>query len=122
MISYDTAYLRAILLRDAAALKLPAKTTTERLLLTAHYQRAVDEFERFRFSVKADTSATDEEKNEAIRTKAAEDAGIDDRRFTVDAFGHIVEAALTQDKITSCGKEYEPEEWLQTVAIELVDN
>lgn len=121
--TYDKTYLRLALLRDMSALKLPAKATTERLLLTAHYQRIVDEFERVRLSIFADKTATDEEKVEALRAKADEEATADDRRFSVETFGRIVEVALAAETVKSVidGKERRAEEWLQTVALELVE-
>lgn len=120
--NYNQIYLRASLLRDAAALKLPPKVVTERLLLSAYYMNAVAEFEQFKASVRNDPSATDDEKAAAIRAKANEDAGIGERRFSAESFGHIVEAALATDGIdTVSGSKIATDEWLEALAAELVD-
>lgn len=120
--NYNQIYLRASLLSDVAALKLPPKVVTERLLLSAYYMKAVADFEQFKASVRNDPSATDDEKAAAIRAKANEDAGIGERRFSAESFGHIVEAALGQDAITTVdGAKVTPEEWLEKMAEVLVD-
>jgi len=88
--TYNDAYLRMAILGDALQLPLPKKALSEVLMLRAHYGKAQKDFEAAKKQIaedaaqgkdaKKDKKAIDAAVKDAIEAKAAEAAGIADRR------------------------------------------
>lgn len=94
--TYNDIYFNIALLNDLAELKLPAKATTERLLLRAHYSKPHREFEDIKETILKDEASDDEAKNKAVAEKAQEEiAGFKPRYFSEAALEQIV-AAVTE--------------------------
>lgn len=128
--TYNDIYLRWALLNDLGAFELPSKAMTEKLILRAHYGRAVRDFESVKDVIAGDAKADDAAKAEAVKAKAGETAeGFSDRRFSVCAFEQIVAAASSGQTVASALAQPDDggtagrlpvETWLQAIADTLV--
>lgn len=109
--TYNDAYLRMAILGDALQLPLPKKALSEVLMLRAHYGKAQKDFEAAKKQIaedaaqgkdpKKDKKAIDAAVKDAIEAKAAEGAGIADRRLSPEAFEELCGTASTAGAIRS---------------------
>ncbi len=136
-ITYNDIYFIIALLGDLSALRLPAKAMTEKLLLRAHYSKAMREFEDARDTINKDEAADDDAKTKAVTEKAAEEVkDFTPRYFTTEALEQIVAAAadhgdfiesrIAAPKVDEEGNpvglgQLPTEAWLQTIAERLVE-
>lgn len=130
--NYNEALIKNALLNELALIRgLNAKALTERILLSIHYRKAVEDWLKVRQSVESEQDATDEIKANAISTKIVEDCGIDDRRMSAESFGQVVEAVAPLETITSIlaarptdgtPQSIPTDAWLQAFAEVLVAN
>lgn len=122
-ITFNAAYLRAMLLEDMRQLAIPAKALAEILILRAHYGTALRRFAEARDAITADEQADEATKNAAVESKAAEDSGCRDRRLTPDTFAAVVEAAVAAGEINSAvaSKTVRAAEWLEALTYDLAD-
>lgn len=121
--TYNDVFLRAALLNDIASLKLPTKATAERLILKAHYARAIADFELMRSDIGNDNSSDEEQKNAAIKAVAAKETDTADKRFTYEAFEQIVAAVIENATIKTLlrnNEDVDVNSWLSVVAEALV--
>lgn len=109
--TYNDAYLRMAILGDALQLPLPKKALSEVLMLRAHYGKAQKDFEAAKKQIaedaaqgkdpKKDKKAIDAAVKDAIEAKAAEAAGIADRRLSAEAFEELCGTAAEAGAIRS---------------------
>ncbi len=109
--TYNDAYLRMAILGDALQLPLPKKALSEVLMLRAHYGKAQKDFEAAKKQIaedaaqgkdaKKDKKAIDAAVKDAIEAKAAEAAGIADRRLSPEAFEELCGTAAEAGNIRS---------------------
>lgn len=109
--TYNDAYLRMAILGDALQLPLPKKALSEVLMLRAHYGKAQKDFEAAKKQIaedaaqgkdpKKDKKAIDAAVKDAIEAKAAEAAGIADRRLSPEAFEELCGTAAEAANIRS---------------------
>lgn len=109
--TYNDAYLRMAILGDALQLPLPKKALSEVLMLRAHYGKAQKDFEAAKKQIaedaaqgkdpKKDKKAIDAAVKDAIEAKAAEAAGIADRRLSPEAFEELCGTASAAENIRS---------------------
>lgn len=128
---------RMRMLGDALQLSLPAKAMSETLLLRAHYAKGISEWQTMADQVGKDMPREEGEDdatylkrlNDVLMPKSEEEAPtVADRRYSVEAFELLCEAAIKKGKIASSvhiTDKGEPAEvpapaWLEVVAVNLV--
>lgn len=92
--TYNDTYFRMFLLSEARRLALRGKALAEILAARAAYIPAIDEFEKKRASITADTEADQDARDKAVADAAAEQSPAPDRRISLEAFEQIADAAL----------------------------
>lgn len=110
-LTYNDIYVCMALLGDALQLSLPKKALSEVLMLRAHYGRAQKDFEAAKKQIAEDAAqgkdakkekkAIEEAAKEAIEKKAAESAGIADRRLSPEAYTELCGAAIEAGTVRS---------------------
>jgi len=110
------------LLSEARRLALRGKALAEILAARAAYIPAIDEFEKKRQSITADTDADQNARDKAVADAAAEQSPAPDRRISVEAFEQIADAALAAGTPmpTPSGEALPPDIWLETLFANLV--
>lgn len=100
--NFNEALLKNALLNELGAVKsLGAKAMTEKILLSIHYRKAVEEWTKAREAIDCEENATDEVKAAAVESKANDDCGMEERRMSTEAFAQVVEAVLPNETIVS---------------------
>ncbi len=120
--TYNDTYFRMFLLSEARRLALRGKALAEILAARAAYIPAIDEFEKKRQSITADTEADQDARDKAVADAAAEQSPAPDRRISLEAFEQIADAALaagTPIPLPS-GETLPPDIWLETLFANLV--
>ena len=125
---YNTVNMRLTLVTSMEALQLPVKATAERMLLKAYYGRAAHGYFQQRRTIEDGKAEDGEARKLALQGLGQTDAGIGDRRMSVQAFEQTVEAALQQGEALYRDCKGEPKEgdtpdydafvreWLQSLA------
>lgn len=100
--TYNEALLKNALINELGQIKgLKAKAMTEKILLSIHYRKAMEEWTKAREAIDSEADADEKVKQDAVNAKVMEDCGLDERRMSAEAFEQVVEAALAVESVQS---------------------
>lgn len=124
--TYNDILNRMSVLGDALQLRLPAKAMAETLMLRAHYAKGMKEWQTMCEQIQKDLPRSEGESdedylkrvNDVLIPKAADEAELPERRYTVEAFEQLCGAAAEQGEmessvhLTKDGKRAQVPAWL----------
>lgn len=121
--TYNDIFVNLQYLDDMRQLALPAKATAEALIMRAAWLPAMRDIAEKHRAITAE-DASDEAKAAALEAAASEEVpGQSERRFSPEAFGQIVDAAVGFDGTFATallgGDSIHPRMWLADMSLRL---